>query len=297
MEIQEEILQQVLDMRDERRISYSELADIFLGDKSLGDKLRARIRTYKRNHSIHTILDPVGKLFGDALVIPELPTLVIGDTHAPYQNKAVLLKALRLAKKQGVTQVVHAGDLIDAASYNSQAKGQVVTPIQTDIEHARSILYTIISMGFKIYLVPGNHDLYYTKKNDITFARFIQETVLNNLYIDSIETTEYDYLYYGNYAVIGHLSSGYDMVPGKVAAQIADKYTMHALVGHDHLRGAIQGSTGKWGISIGAMFVPDSFWYKSRAYNTFPDTQVGFCIIRDKKIYQYDEDLNERIYK
>lgn len=290
------IIQKVLELRDEKRISYAELAELFFQDRSLGDALRAAVRAYKRKYSIHTILDPVGKLFGDALIVDTEPTLVITDTHAPYQNKALLMKAFHLAKEQGIKQLIHAGDLIDAASYNSQAKGEVVTPIQTDIEHARSILYTAISMGFKLKLVPGNHDTYYTKKTDITFARFIREIVLDNKYTAKVETTDYDYLYYGNFAIIGHLSSGYDMMPGKVAANIADKYNMHALVGHDHLRGMMLGNSGKFGISIGAMFVPDSFWYKTRSYNIFPHSQLGFCIIKDGVIAHYDDTLQERIY-
>ncbi len=296
MEFSDDIIRQVLELRDEKRISYADLAEHFFKDRAIGDKLRAAVRTYKRKHSIHTILDPVGKLFGDALTIHTEPTLVITDTHAPYQNKALLMKAFHIAKNRGIKQLIHAGDLIDAASYNSQAKGEVVTPIQTDIEHARSILYTAISFGFKLKLVPGNHDSYYLKKTDITFARFIRETVLDNRYVDKVETTDYDYLFYGDFAIIGHLSSGYDMIPGKVAANIADKYDMHALVGHDHLRGMMLGNSGKFGISIGAMFVPDSFWYKTRSYNIFPHSQLGFCIIQDGVISHFDDTLEERKY-
>lgn len=297
MEFSEQIIRQVLEIRDEKRISYAELAELFYQDRSLADSLRSAARTYKRKNNIHTILDPIGKLFGDAKYIPEKPTLVIGDTHAPYQNKQVLLQAFNIAKKRGIKQLVHAGDLINADSYNSQAKGEQTTPIETDIAHARSILYTAISYGFSIWVIPGNHDIYYTKKTDISFQRFICEVVLDRRYTDKTHTTEYDYMYYGETAIIGHLSSGYDPTPGKVAANIADKYNRHALVGHDHLRGAIKGQSGKWGISIGAMFVPDSFWYKSRSYNTFPHTMVGFCIIDDNKIYQYDSYLNETIYE
>ena len=297
MEFTEDILLQVLNLRDQKRISYADLAEQFYGDRSLGDSLRSATRAYKRRNSIHTILDPIGKLFGDTRTVPEKPTLVIGDTHCPYQNKKVLLQAFDMARKRGVTQLIHVGDLVDAASYNSQAKGEQVTPIETDIAHARSILYTAYSMGFETWIVPGNHDMYYTKKTDISFSRFICEIVLDKRYNDGFHTTEFDYVYYGDFAILGHLSSGYDPNPGKVAANISDKYDRHALIGHDHLFGAMRGNRGKWGVSIGGMFVPDSFWYKARSYNTFPASMIGFAILEHGRIYHYDSYLNEYIYE
>ena len=293
MEFTEDILLQVLNLRDQKRISYADLAEQFYGDRSLGDSLRSATRAYKRRNSIHTILDPIGKLFGDTRTVQEKPTLVIGDTHCPYQNKKVLLQAFDMARKRGVTQLIHVGDLVDAASYNSQAKGEQVTPIETDIAHARSILYTAYSMGFETWIVPGNHDMYYTKKTDISFSRFICEIVLDKRYNDCFHTTEFDYVYYGDFAILGHLSSGYDPTPGKVAAAIAQKYDKHALVGHDHLRGFMQADNGKFGISIGAAFQIGSFWYKERSYNTFPHSMLGFVIIENRHIWQYNEELRE----
>ena len=293
MEFTEDILLQVLNLRDQKRISYADLAEQFYGDRSLGDSLRSATRAYKRRNSIHTILDPIGKLFGDTRTVPEKPTLVIGDTHCPYQNKKVLLQAFDMARKRGVTQLIHVGDLVDAASYNSQAKGEQVTPIETDIAHARSILYTAYSMGFETWIVPGNHDMYYTKKTDISFSRFICEIVLDKRYNDGFHTTEFDYVYYGDFAILGHSSSGYDPTPGKVAANIAQKYDKHALVGHDHLRGFMQADNGKFGISIGGAFQIGSFWYKERSYNTFPHSMLGFVIIENRHIWQYNEELRE----
>lgn len=295
MEFKEEELAEIASVRDQTRLSYGELAQQFYGDKSLGDNLRSAMRVYKRNHEQHRINDPVGKLFGDTLKIPAIPTLVIADTHAPYQNKDMLMAAFNLAKKRGVTQLVHAGDLIDAASYNSQAKHETVTPIETDIAHARSILYTAQSFFPNIKMVPGNHDFYYIKKTDMSFERFIKEVVLEHKYTHKFETTEFDYLFYDDFAVIGHLSSGYDVTPGKVAANIAQKYERHSFVGHDHLHGYMEAENGKLGISIGAMFMPGSFAYKSKAYNTFPHSQLGFAIIQDKKISLFDANLNEKI--
>lgn len=242
------------------------------------------------------ILDPIGKLFDDPLYVDEQATLIITDTHCPYQNKELLLKAFDIAQKQKVKQLIHGGDLIDAAALNSQAKGEITTPIETDIAHARSVLYYARKFFSKIILLPGNHDGYYIKKKSVSFKQMIHDVVLEGKYPDQFQTTEYDYVYYDEFAVIGH-PSNYDMTPGKLAAELAQKYNAHALVGHDHIHGALQADNGKWGISIGGMFVPNSFWYKARSYSIFPHSQLGFAIIKDKKIYHYDSTLHITVYE
>lgn len=297
MEIPDELIQSMLAQREFKRTSYAELALQHLGDRSLGDSLRSHIRGYKKRNNIHTMLEPIDKLFGDAIVLPPEPILIITDTHAPYQNKRLLMSAFNIARGRGIKTIVHAGDLIDGAAFNTQAKNEAVPPIQTEIEHARSILYTAISYFDKLYILPGNHDAYYFKKQRISFDEFIRITILDNQYGNKVFTTDHDYLYYDSFAIIGHLTNGYDMVAGKVAAQLALKYRKHALVGHDHLHGAIQAENGKYGISIGASFIPGSFAYKAKSYNTFPHSMLGFAIIKDRKIHHFDVNCNERIYE
>jgi predicted phosphodiesterase len=296
MEFTEECLAHILQLRESKRTSYADLAEQELGNRELSNSLRSALRSYKRKYQTYSILDPIDKLFGDALTLPNEATLVIADTHAPYQNKRLLMHAFRIAKERSVTQFIHAGDLIDGGEYNSQAKNEVLPPIATEIEHARSILYTAQQCFEHPVILPGNHDMYYVKKEKITFTQFIYDVILDGKFADRFTVTDYDYVYYADFATIGHLTNGYDMVAGKIAAQLALKYERHALVGHDHLMGAQQADNGKMGISIGAMFVPGSFAYKARSYNTFPHSQLGFVIIKDNAIHHFDSELNERVY-
>ncbi len=297
-ELTDDFLERMLYIRDNntKRLSYADLAEKYLNNRALGDTLRSALRVYKKRNGIHTILDPIDRLFDDPIYIDDYATLIISDTHAPYQNKRLLLAAFKKAKYFQCKQMIHAGDLIDAASYNSQARNEVVSSFETDISHARSILYTARTHFDKVYILPGNHDMYPMKKLKISFADLIH-TILDNKYIDQFITTEYDYVYYSDFAMIGHLSSGYDPVPGRVAADIADKYNLHALVGHDHLFGAMRGKSAKWGISIGGMFMLNRFWYQARAFNTFPHNACGFAIIKDGRIHHFDSMLEETIYE
>ena len=297
MELSDELIEVLLTQRESKRTSYADLAEEHLGDRSLGTALRSTMRGYKKRNNIHTMLEPIGKLFGDALTLPADPILIISDTHAPYQNKQLLMNAFNIARERCVKTLVHAGDLIDGAAYNSQAKNEPVPPIETEIEHARSILYTATNYFDKIYILPGNHDAYYFKKEKLTFDEFIHAVILDGEYASVVTTTDHDYLFYSDYAIIGHLTNGYDMIAGKIAAQLALKYRRHALVGHDHLFGMIQAENGKYGISIGASFIPGSFAYKAKSYNTFPHTMLGFAIIQDNRIHHFDVNCNERVYE
>lgn len=244
---------------------------------------------------MYTIKEPIDKLFADPLTVSNAPTLVISDTHAPYQNKKLLMTAFSIAKQRNIKQLIHAGDLIDGAAYSTQNKHELSPPIELEVEHARSILYTAKRYFDTIVMLPGNHDKHYTKKEKITFTEFIRTVILDNKYVRSFLITEYDYVYYDTFAVIGHLSSDYDVLSGKVAANIAIKYNRHALVGHDHIHGYIRADNNKLGISIGGMFMHDRFAYKSKSYNTFPHSQLGFVIIEDRHISLFDEDLNEKV--
>ena len=183
MEVSDELLGKLLAQRETRRTSYAELAEQHFGDRALGDNLRSAMRGYKKRNGIYTILDPIDKLFGNAITVDGQPALVITDTHAPYQHKQLLMNAFNLARERGVKTLIHAGDLIDGASYNTQAKNEVVPPIQTEILHARSILYTATTYFDNIYVLPGNHDAYYFKKERITFEEFIYDTIFKSFYL------------------------------------------------------------------------------------------------------------------
>jgi len=234
------------------------------------------------------LLDAMPPLFDKSLTVQAIPTLVISDTHCPYQNKTVLLQAIERAKEAGCKQVIHAGDLIDGADYSTQAKAELHYSIDTELEHAKSLLDVLAKNFNKIICIPGNHDSYYYKKEKITFAQFIKEAVAQHSYTRKLITTEYDYVYYGKYAVIGH-PQNYSPIPGELASQLSEKYKRHCLIGHDHLHGYQLGTNGYYGISIGMMAEYNSFFYKERAYNLFPDSNVGFIIITARNISLYND--------
>src|SRR6185503_8531674 len=79
------------------RYSFADLAEKYYGDRKLGTSLRSALRKHRQQMS-HTILEPEVQAFDDLLHIPPNNTLIVGDIHAPYQNKVLLEQAIELAK-------------------------------------------------------------------------------------------------------------------------------------------------------------------------------------------------------
>lgn len=288
--IDDTILKKVEHLRNTTKDSYSQIAFDLLGDRSQGTKLRSALRLYQMKQMPKHILQPINKLFDDPLVLSDIPTMIIGDTHCPYQNTNILEQAFELARLLNIKRLIHAGDLIDAGSYNSQSKHEKVSSIQTDILHARSILYVAQNIFKEIVIMPGNHDQYYLKKEKISFSEFIKDHVMENKHTNRIITTEYDYVYYDNFAVIGH-PQNYDPTPGILAAKLADKYMGHVLIAHDHIQGCVESSRGHLGISIGMMAMRHRFAYKEKTLTLFPESDVGFAIIKNRDIYLYNDQM------
>jgi len=292
MEYSTQQIKQAKLLREKTHKSYAEIAQILFGDVLLGKSLRSSIRLYDLQQSSPVILSPLSKLFEDPLTVSVIPTLVISDTHAPYQNKAVLESIYEFARIYKITRLIHAGDLIDGGQYNSQSKndGDKIYPIEVEIDHARSILKTLQKVFKEIVIMPGNHDHFYTKKEKISFREFICDRILENKNTSQITVTEYDYIFYSDFAIIGHPLS-YETIPGSLASKIADKYNMHALIAHDHIQGVMKAENGKYGVSIGMMAEHNRFWYKERSLTTFPHSNVGFALIDKNKIVLFDENM------
>lgn len=280
-------LQRLLDIKTKTHQSYADLAESHLGNRSLGNELRIALRTYKKSMA-YQIPEPEPKLFMPELIAPLENTLVIADIHAPYQNKALLDTAIRLALAADVKHVDIAGDLHDFNSLSSMNKGEPTTAYTVDITASKQILTTLAYHFAEIRVTSGNHDEYWVKKKGGTFKDLIYTEVLQGTLSSQIFATDYDYLLRGDDWLIGHLSS-YDEEPGALAAKLSDKYNRNVLVGHDHVRGHKRGVGGKLGVSIGAMLTPNRFWYKARRLNTFAHFQLGFALIVNNELYLFSD--------
>lgn len=278
-------LETIYNIKIQTKQTYAQLAAKYTPHYT-GEQLRYQLRLHKRIQ----IPEPHKALFDPPIYAPQRDTLIIADLHAPYQNAVLLRKAIEVAKAAGVTDVDIAGDLLNFDELSPHGKKEPVTPYTVDIEAARQILRVLQNTFSDIYIMSGNHDRYYTKKKDAPFTDLICSEVLQGK-TQGVHVTNYDYIFRGDDWIIGHLTN-YDPSPGVLAAQIADKYNRHALVGHDHLLGITTAKNGRLGVSIGAMLQPDRFWYKVRGLDTYPHFQLGFAIIKNNQLYLFSDTGN-----
>lgn len=286
IELTTQQLSDLMVLKRTSRKSYADLAESEFGDRSLAVTLRSMLRRYSKV----TLPEPEPRLIAPVLTTPINSALVIADLHVPYQNSALLQRAIDMALAAGIQEVDIAGDLHDFNSLSPLNKGEPTTVLETDLRHSRQILTVLAHHFNKVRINAGNHDEYWVKKKGGTFQDLIYNEVLLGQLSNQIEVTNYDYMLRGDNWVIGHLSS-YDEQAGRLAAKISDLMDRNVAVGHDHIRGSMYGEKGYLGISIGAMLTPDRFWYKQRRLNTFPPFQLGFLLLIDGEPYHFSDDV------
>jgi predicted phosphodiesterase len=288
--LDDDLLSRIFHEKQKTGITYKQLIAKYLDDSITPEQLRLRLRLYKASIMHPQIPEPSDILFDEVIHLPNDHNItIIADLHAPYQNAPLLRQVFRLSEIAGVDELDIAGDLHNFAELSSLTRHEKVVPYTTDIDHSRNMLYTALNFFDTITIDLGNHDEYYLKKKSSTHKELIHDVVLRGHYIDRVNVTEYDYHLRGDSLLIGHLSS-FDETPGNLAAKLANMHNRNVLVGHDHLRGWKLSDDGNYvGFSIGAMLTPSHFWYKQRRLSILPRFQLGFIMIKDGIIYDFDE--------
>jgi predicted phosphodiesterase len=88
-------------------------------------------------------------------------TLVLADTHFPYQSNDAIKKAIDIGKQFKPDIVVFLGDIIDCVSISRFVKRMDERDFNTEIKATRRFLETTTRTfnGCKFYYLEGNHEL------------------------------------------------------------------------------------------------------------------------------------------
>lgn len=279
-EITTAVLLAARDERQRNNTTYKELAARLLGDVTRDKELRDRLDKYERKKNFivepwDKDLAPAKPKFEKPLTVPLANTLLISDTHAVNTDIRFLEKVLEFAKKRGVTQCIHAGDVFNADALSNQTRPwEIVTPVQDDLSYGYAML-DMIAQDFLLWIITGNHDEWVMRHYGIDaktlFVRW--------------NATQYPYLYLGKSVMVGHLETVHQEA-GYLAAQIAKKNKKIVFVGHDHLTG-LYAEDSHIGVSIGGMLLKENIYYKQMAFNAMSEWTNGFVILIDEKAELY----------
>jgi predicted phosphodiesterase len=278
------------------RLSWNELNNTLetmnIGAFNSGEALRSWYRREKQKlGESHAIPLHTPRSFDSPITLELKRTLVLADIHCPFHDENMLELVRKVAQHHAVEQIVVAGDVFHFDDISRHSRAQNNTRLQTDLYTGGKVLLNLAELA-PVYVTSGNHDERMATKLDtaLSFHNVVTMALNGNTPRNVITVTDYDYVFMNSMFMIGHLSS-YSAVPGKVAAELAQRHKRHVLGGHDHIRGVKMSANGLYfGVSIGGTMRADHFWYAERRMSKYPASQQGFAFIfPDETIVSYDE--------
>lgn len=236
---------------------------------------------YRRQNTTMPMPVSVPCMFNPITEITDKRTLVISDLHCPYHNEEFIQKVVLNGIKNDIEQIIIAGDLIDLDSLSKYSKSHNIARLETELEITGQMVLYLANIA-PLFITKGNHDARWFDKLDapMSFDRLINATLNGRQPKNKITTTERDFVFVGTNFVVGHVDKA-SSVPGKLAHGIAQKFSRHALTGHEHITGVFQGDpiVRYLGVSLGCCADPKKFWYSERRLNSSPFMSNGYAII------------------
>ena len=134
---------------------------------------------------------------------------VFSDLHVPLCDKEALANAVMLAKHEGATQCIIAGDYLDTASFSPHFLYSDVS-IEDEIKEAKAVSAYLDSHFDEVIYVLGNHELWYNKakaKLPNEFKFLLKDFLIEYIIADMPNSHFIDKFYYqqGD-CIVGHPS-------------------------------------------------------------------------------------------
>lgn len=226
--------------------------------------------------------------------------LVIGDTHFPLEDTELIKHAVKLAKGQGITQLIVAGDIVQGDNASHWDKDTEPYPQSLETERTAEWAKWWCSQFDLVVWLPGNHDRWHLKTANgrTTFRGQVWNWLadINARSVENLMLTEYDRVLLKSgtedWTVVHQ--AGYSRTGGAVAQKLITQFRTNVIVPHQHYSGVYYDAHGyNVGIEIGGMFGEHVFHYAE--LNTRPGNRVmtrGFATIINGQGTLYPVDDN-----
>jgi len=223
-------------------------------------------------------------------------TLIISDTHFPYQHPDTFEFLEALAYAYRIKQVMHTGDMVDnhTGSYHEIEYGSL-SP-KDEHEQAKVCVQRLNKMFPKMDVIIGNHGSM-TRRKAKTAG--IPEDVLKS-YNDMYEIKGWTWAdkFYFPVADYGSCLLVHSM--GANTLSNARNHSHHSVQGHHHGRYGIEyfGDTNllRWSMTLGCLINPDepAFNYGSKATLNRPIIGCGGIIDNEPRLFKMQLNHNGR---
>jgi hypothetical protein len=263
------------------------------------NSVRARKSEWKNEMLLnYEIPEPV-KSFDEApLYIPSASFLVLADIHAPYHNKRMIERALKICKLHfsNVRDAVFAGDLYNFEAISSHPIDGPSTGTNTDMHTAGAILRRVMADFDAVTVIPGNHCRRIMKamKSEYDFAFVVNGSLGSERpHNCELRTSNLSYCYAGKNGnrdwLIYHPTS-YSGFGGKTPAEQAQLDQINVVGSHNHVMGMMQSKDGKYiGVDPGHLSDESYHWYHAKDRNKFAAWTAGFCIVSNGRPYLFND--------
>lgn len=210
-------------------------------------------------------------VFDGHLQLEEDKALVISDIHGTKLDKSFIMRTELVRRYYGLDTIIIAGDLLDNEAINKHKKLSMrfEANLKTEITLLKELLDWFASNYKRLYIMPGNHDLWLldTVEGAFDFEDAVN-MIANSKAQQKMVVTNYDRLtlYSGldDTWTISH-PMGYNPAPLTVAQKLSEQFETSIIMPHQHISaGPIASRNGKHVlIDIGGVHNPALFAYSN----------------------------------
>ena len=222
-------------------------------------------------------------------------TLIISDTHFPYQHPDMFRFLRALNKKYNFKVIKHTGDMVDnhAGSYHEIEYG-TLSAKEEHVE-AKKCVQKLSKMFPKMTVIIGNHGSMSYRKAKTAGIPEDHLKSYNDMYGVKWKWTDKDY-----FKVDSNGSCLLVHTMGANTLSNARNHSHHSVQGHHHGRFGIEyfGDTEvlRWSMTVGCLINPHSpaFNYGSKATLNRPVIGCGGIIDDDPRLFKMQLDSDGR---
>lgn len=214
--------------------------------------------------------------------------IVAADWHIPCHSTAWVMRAIDVAERFDVPNLIVPGDLINADEFAPFSVVERATPIRQEIQASQVVLQQLFKHFIRIVWLPGNHEA--------RLAKFLNGRIEGRDLLRMFTTAEQVEVSRYQYAVIlgpdGETTGSkvwrvthpgnYRSTPTSVAQALCDRKGQNVLAGHGHMAGYVASpNLGLVAGDLGMMADEEKLFYRRSQDRIAPQWQNGFWMIRN----------------
>ncbi len=223
--------------------------------------------------------------------------IVAGDPHFPETNYSEVERVSKAGAYYNATDLILAGDMLDAGSQSMHQKRVKVPPLQLGFDMAQQALSFWLETFDRIWIEPGNHDDWFLNglEGELTIKSYGRLMGLDG-FDGRVVMTPYDriHLFSGTQEyVIPHMAEA-SAQPLSVLEKLSWEFQANIIGPHQHKNAVGMDRYGRYVlISMGGLHEQTMMAYKNLKTTTKPNYNSGFVAVVDGQYELITPDIRQ----